>query len=478
MADSLVHFLSIFGLLREREQWRERVTRALAEQGTQSDGTLTYAEYLHEIGRAQDELHRGNVRATFARLSMLLERIRVQPEGTRMGPGSYAHACTLDQLGLCLQASGQLITAEARLHEALALMEPLIEQEPDDLTFLRTYASLSSDLGSVLGQQGKYAQAKKEYEQALRAFTTLQDAYNAAVMQRRLGNLALRQEDYAEARTHLQQALKQFEDLGEPAEQAMDWYNLGHVALQTRDLSEAERCLRESLILQERLGNVAGAANCCNVLAAVAKNSGRLAEAEGWCVGALQRIERVEPGGVVHAVYLNNLADLLVNEVQAERTPKSRLVEARRYAEQALQIKEQPGTSAEVWTTYSILAQIAQEEGNQEAARNFRRCERESYAAFAGNRARIDQQHGSLIVAIAQAAQGDQKQRTAVEETLPQIEQAGWHIGAAVQSIWAGERDWHTLAEDLDRDDALLILRVLETLEQPASTPPAKEDTQ
>lgn len=39
-----------------------------------------------------------------------------------------------------------------------------------------------------------------------------------------------------------------------------------------------------------------------------------------------------------------------------------------------------------------------------------------------------------------------------------------WRITDAVQRIWAGERDWHALAEDLDRNSALLVLRVLETL--------------
>jgi hypothetical protein len=55
-------------------------------------------------------------------------------------------------------------------------------------------------------------------------------------------------------------------------------------------------------------------------------------------------------------------------------------------------------------------------------------------------------------------------QRARVEAGLPRLEQAGWHIRAAVKRIWAGERDWHTLVDELDGADAFLILRVLETL--------------
>jgi hypothetical protein len=223
---------------------------------------------------------------------------------------------------------------------------------------------------------------------------------------------------------------------------------------------------------------VADAAQCCIVLAGVAEDAGHPREAEGWLKGALERIERVEPGGITHAYCLNNLAHLLFGEVQAGRLPKIRLAEARHYAEQSLHIMEQPGVSVELWMPLGILAEIAELEEEQEAASSYRRRERESYAAFAGNRAQIDQQHGSLIAVIAQAARGDEEQRARVEATLPQLEQAGWHIRDAVERLWAGERDLYTLVDELDGADALLILRVLETLASPPDRIPPKEETQ
>ena len=47
---------------------------------------------------------------------------------------------------------------------------------------------------------------------------------------------------------------------------------------------------------------------------------------------------------------------------------------------------------------------------------------------------------------------------------LPQLESKGWQISAAVQRIWAGERDTAALTDGLDSQDAALIRRVLELL--------------
>jgi len=176
----------------------------------------------------------------------------------------------------------------------------------------------------------------------------------------------------------------------------------------------------------------------------------------------------VQEGGPEQAKYLSNLANLLMSVVQAGRAPKSRLIEARGYAEQALAIRKTLDASSEIWTTQGILADIADLEGQTEEARNYRRRQRETFAAFEGNRYHIDRQHGQLIAAIAAATKGDEQARKAVEARLLGLEANGWHIADATRRIWAGERDWDMLAEALDRQDALLVKRILETIEQPA----------
>ncbi len=294
------------------------------------------------------------------------------------------------------------------------------------------------------------------------------DSRRQAVTLGQLGTLAEIQRDYPEARLRHTQARETFHALGEPASEAVAWHQLGMVAQEQEEWAEAERCYRESLALDEQLGNTVNAIMSCNQLANIAAKTERFGEAEGWYKRTLELDERVQPGSPEEAKTLNNFANLLMNEIQAKRASRTRLVEAKDYVKRALAILETLDASAPIWSTLSILANIADLEGQAEEARDYHLRERETFAAFEGNRYHIDRQHGQLIAAIAAAAKGDAKAREAVEEVLPQLEEDGWEIAAATRRIWAGERDWHALVEDLDREEALLVLRVLETIAQPA----------
>jgi len=464
LAGRITKFLSLLGMTREHDQMLQRIT-AVAARSSPGRETLTRTEYGHEIGIAEDERKRGNVRAAFTRLTLLLTRLQAQPQGTSVGPGSYEHSRILAELGLCLRDVGQYAAAETRMREALSIADALVQSQSHQNTKILR-ANVLSDLGTVLRLQGHYAQAKQMYEHALIENTSIQDIANHAGRLSDLGTLALEQRDYAQAKTYLQQALEQSQELGEPAVQAIIWHQLGDVAQEQQAWAEAERCYRNSLILEEQQGNIAGAARVCNELAIVVASAGQPAEAEGWYQGARQRLDQVEPGRFNHAVCLNNLADLLVNEVQAGRAAKTRLAEARNYAEQARRIKERPGVSSEIWKTFGILARIADLQGNPQEAQSYYQQERESYAAFAGNRYHMQQQGGSLIATIVVATRGDEQARVQVEDILSQLEDQGRHIRSAIEHIWAGERDWRALTTDLNGPEALLILLVLEALEE------------
>lgn len=462
MADSLVVFLTHLGLIRERDRLRQRMEQILATAST--SGELTIATYLYELGRAEDERESGKTQAAFARLTQLLARIQALPQGTVVGPGSSAHCHTLAELGRCLEAARQYPAAQERFRAALVLLDALLVQEPEDRTLRILRGNLLRDLGDVHRKQGQYPQAQTFYEQALQEHRAIQDTLNEAATLGQLGYLALDQQDYPQARSYYQQVLQQFQATGDLERQAIAWHQLGRIAEGQRAWSEAERCYRESLTLEERIGNTALAAATCNQLGSVAKDSGRPADAEGWYKGALERFKRVEPGGINYARCLSNLASLLVNEVRTGRAARTRLAEARSYLEQCRSIMEQPGISAEIWMVYDHLARIAELEEQPEVARNYRRRERESYAAFEGNRSRVDQQLGHLISLIVAATRGDAQARAEVATALPMLEQKGYRISEGVRRIWQGERDWRVLAEGLDRLNALLLLRVLETL--------------
>ena len=466
MANSIALFLACFGLQRELDEMRRRVDEVAAR--SRQDGGLTSAEYLRESGLGEDELAKGDLQTAYMRFTRLLGRIAALPEGTSLGRGSYEHCTTLQRLARCLGRGGQPAAAETQLNEALAIINKLIIQQPEDQDYIREQGGLFIDLGDVLTNQGQYQRAQKSYEEALEIAKKQRESRPQAVALGQLGLLALMQKEYPKAQSRYTEALSISHTLNEPKVQAVIWHQLGLLAEDLKEWTEAERCYRESLAIEERLGNASGAAMTCSNLANVAISAGRPAEAEGWYKRALELFEQVQTNNPMRDKVFNNLSKLLLSQVQAGRSPKSRLIEARSYAEQALAIIETLDASSEIWNTLGTLAGIADLEGRAEDARSYRRRERETFAAFAGNRYHIDRQHAQLIAAIAVAAKGDEQARKAIEEELPDYEVNGWHIADATKRIWAGERDWQALVEGLDNQDALLIKRVLETIEQPA----------
>jgi len=69
-----------------------------------------------------------------------------------------------------------------------------------------------------------------------------------------------------------------------------------------------------------------------------------------------------------------------------------------------------------------------------------------------------------LLQAIATVANGDDAPRATVEEALPRLEEQGWQISAAVQAVWAGERDLEALSAGLDDSDTQLLRRILDLI--------------
>lgn len=467
MADCISTFLTIFGMTREREILWRRIADAAAVNNLRTDNVLTNSGWLLENGTGEDERRKGQLPEALARLTALLTRIEAQPEGNKVGRGSFAHCRTLYELAMCHGSRGQVDAAERELREALSIIDALIRQEPENRIYARQRGIVLSGHGDVQRAQGQYPQAERSYTEACNIFKDLNvnDLRSQAATEGKLGMLATDRGDYAEARLLHKEAIERFQALGEPTAASDGWFELGRVAQKQKDWVEAELCYRESLAIDERLGDTAGVARTCNQLAIVAVYAERPHEAESWWRRALELDEQIQPGSLSHARHLDNLAELFVMEARAERVPKARLLEAWRNSRKSLAIKEGLGGSARIWATYSILANIAEMRGKPKSTRFYRRCERESYITFAGNRNQIDRQHGQLIASIAEAARGEAELRAKVEADLAHSEERGGHIIGPVQRIWAGEREWRALVEDLDGSNALLVLRVLETLQ-------------
>ncbi|WP_437723285.1 tetratricopeptide repeat protein [Sorangium sp. So ce861] len=469
IADSLARFLKNFGYGRELDQIRRQVDEALAEARPAPDGNLTQAEYLREAGIAEDALHRGDIGAALQGFTALLQRIQALPDGTERGRGSYEHCVVLSWLGRCFEAGGRPATAEAKHQEALHVLETRNERNGEEEAHVRHRGSLLADLGDVLSEQGKYGEARSAYEDSLKIKKSLNDARGQAVVLAQLANLAIRKQNYLEAKQRYHESIVFFRNVHEPGAEAVGWHLLGVIFEQEGNWDEAERCLRQSLKLREDVGNAAGTASTCGELGNLAHSAGRAEEAELWYRRALRTFQDLKDAAN-QAIQLNNLAALIQHEVRAGRYRTSRLAEARALAEQCLKIWRPLDASSGVWNTFGILASIAEQEGDVDAARGYHREERETFAAFPGNRYGIDKRLGNFIIMLAAAAEQTDL-RPQLEPRLSKLEAAGWRITTPVRRLWAGERDWHALADGIDPDSALLVLRVLETLAEIAPPP-------
>jgi hypothetical protein len=77
---------------------------------------------------------------------------------------------------------------------------------------------------------------------------------------------------------------------------------------------------------------------------------------------------------------------------------------------------------------------------------------------------RLLEQWAPLLQVIADVAKGDDAERQAIEELLPQLEANGWQLTAAVHAIWSGERDAERLTAGLDPNSAQLVRHLLALL--------------
>lgn len=118
---------------------------------------------------------------------------------------------------------------------------------------------------------------------------------------------------------------------------------------------------------------------------------------------------------------MTNIAHLLL-----QKHPQ-RLIEAQELAEEALSIKNNiEKNTVTIWTTYDILAGIADKQGNIQEAKNYRRLAREAKANFAGTRYELKQEHSELILAVAQSKNVEAPIITAILEGIANPDSLKW----------------------------------------------------
>lgn len=444
-AECINKFLNRFGRWRERDEIAKEVEKYTSTQ-VNTDGKITKRHYLMESGRGERLLQQGRASEAEKVFRALLARL----EGDADYDTRYHQTTALAYLGRCLEAQGRPSQAADYYRHAIALAERLKQTD----SYRLQVSSYHTDLADVLAASGQYADARKEYETSLAIKKQVGgDDRGEGVVLGQLGTLALKQGDLNEARKRYLEVLEMRQRSGELQGQAIYWHQLGMVATNARDWDEAEQCYKQALNINENLGNWAQAAQTSHNLAVVALTAERPDEAERWYKRALEHADLLPDQG---ANVYNNLANLYLSQ--------NRLDEADDDARRALAIKETLDLSSEPWTSYGILAKIAEKRGWMDEVREWRRKEQESFAAFAGSENEI-KQWLPIIAATVAACQGNEEAKKELEPFLQQQEQTDdWrNLIAVIRRIMNGERDGNII-EGLDRIDAVIVMRILKAL--------------
>ncbi len=440
--DSVNKFLTVFGMTREAARLTRRAEQAGGQRGSQ-------AWFLAQSSRGEQLLASGRVGKAAEIFADILETLGDQP--------SYKRALTLGRLGRCYEAGGRPDLAEAADRQGIAVTEQL---EPSDQV-QRHRGALHTDLADVLTDQGKYAEARAQYELGLESIKQVKDPRSEGAILGQLGTLAMLEGDLAGAVKRHHEAVELFQRLGEPAMEAVAQHQLGMAFEEARQWEQAEQHYRESARLKEQHGDLAGAARTWNQLGMVNDSAGKPEAAETWYRKAIDGFRSVGDTASP-AKCLNNLAGLL-------RTQPGRLDEARELAEQSLGIKKtlDPG-AAEIWTTYNILADIADQQSQPDRAAEYRRLAREAKRNFAGTTHEM-KRHLPVILGTFQAIHNPD---TADDfgTALSQMEKHGWtNLVAAIRRILAGERNEQSLCAPLDFEDSMIIETILRAIADPTT---------
>ena len=459
-ADRISRFLDNFGRWRERDEIAAEVDRHTSTQGNEG-GKITKREYLTESGRGQRLLQQGRVGEAEKVFRALLARL----EGDADYDTRYDQTLILRNIGLSLSEQGRPSQAVEFYQRAIALAE----NSEQTNTVRQSIGFLHADLADVLADLGQYAEARKNYESSLAIAQKEDNDRSAGVALGQLGTLALRQGDLNEARKRFTESLRTFNLLGEERYVAASWHKLGVVAQEFSEWDEAERCYKESLSISERMSNFSAAAQACNQLAIIAMQTERPQDAERWFLREIEIDEKLgDQKGL--AVDYNNLAGFYLVQ--------NSLDEAEAYIRRALAIKETLDLSSEPWTTYDILAEIAEKRGRKDDVREWRRKEQESFAAFAGSDQAIQQWQQEIAIMVS-ACQGNQESIAVAKQIVEKYrgDKSWGNLADAMQKVLDGQRN-DIIYDGLDRIDALVIRRILQALDgdvKPSPQPSSAE---
>ena len=213
-----------------------------------------------------------------------------------------------NNIGLVEMKKGSWDDAAAHLRESLEVFERLNDR--------RVLGHLYLNMGAITEEQGRWSEALSLYEKGTRVFEQTGQQSNLAICLRDAGNLHLRMGNMEEAESRLRRALILAEKLGEPLAQASALLDLGYLHKEAFQWKRALNCLNRSLEINEARG-------------------------------VTEKLPVIKS---------------LLAEVY---TAKGDMQNARKFAEEALQLSVEVDNPAQIANTHLALAQLAVAEGDE-----------------------------------------------------------------------------------------------------------------
>jgi non-specific serine/threonine protein kinase len=187
----------------------------------------------------------------------------------RGGVPAHIRARALNGAGMLAYSQSDLVTAQMRFEESLALRRALNDQTG--------IAIALNNLGMVAWSQGNYAAAQQLYEECLAIDRATGDRAGSAYTLGNLGLVLHHQGNYAGAEAYFAESLAIFRAFGNRRQEAFALHNLGMASYHRRDRAEAHRHYQASLAIKQTLGDSWGIASTFVYLAQVTCAEGNLA---------------------------------------------------------------------------------------------------------------------------------------------------------------------------------------------------------
>ncbi|PDV98780.1 tetratricopeptide repeat protein [Candidatus Chloroploca asiatica] len=278
--------------LEQRNAGEEQLVDLLAFHYDRSENVGKRREYLWRAGVAAQLIY-----ANAATIDYLTRLLALVPPEAQIEP--------LLRLGNVLDLVGRW--DEAYLRYELALNLALAQDQPRDAALARAL------IGELLRKQGRFAEAQPWLDEAMTAFTLLNDQAGLAETLNYAGTTAMHTGEYALAQAHYEASLAIQRECGDLIMQGKALSNLGIVAFHQGDVDRARHSFEASLAVRREAGNPLWIANSLGNLGMLAIEIGDYKVARGYIEESLA-LERATGDRHAIAISLNNLGKVATAE--------------------------------------------------------------------------------------------------------------------------------------------------------------------